>query len=43
MSREYWERPRSFCALGGALLAVESLPRSIPLLHSAVGCAYSVY
>ncbi|GHU41736.1 oxidoreductase nitrogenase component 1 [Clostridia bacterium] len=37
------ERPRSFCALGGALLTVEALPEVVPILHTAMGCGGSIY
>jgi nitrogenase molybdenum-iron protein beta chain len=40
---DFLERPRTFCALGGALLAVESLPRVIPVLHASMGCGGSIY
>jgi nitrogenase molybdenum-iron protein beta chain len=33
------ERPRYFCALGGALSTLEALPETIPILHAAAGCA----
>jgi nitrogenase molybdenum-iron protein beta chain len=36
------ERPRAFCALGGALSTLEALPDTITILHSASGCAASV-
>lgn len=35
----YIERPRYTCALGGAIAAVEALPRTIPVLHAPPGCA----
>jgi nitrogenase molybdenum-iron protein beta chain len=40
---DFLERPRRFCALGGALLAAESLPRTIPILHASMGCGGSIY
>lgn len=32
------EKPRFTCALGGALAAVNALPRAVPILHSSQGC-----
>lgn len=37
------ERPRGFCALGGASLTVGAIKGGIPILHSAVGCGGSIY
>ncbi|HWQ79516.1 MAG TPA: nitrogenase component 1 [Anaerovoracaceae bacterium] len=36
------ERPRYLCSLGGALSTLEALPRTIPILHCARGCAGSI-
>lgn len=33
------ERAKSTCALGGALVTINSLPRAIPIVHAAGGCA----
>ncbi|MFP3154513.1 hypothetical protein LQZ18_08820 [Lachnospiraceae bacterium ZAX-1] len=43
MSDRFIERPRIFCALGGALLTVEALPDVVPILHTAMGCGGSIY
>lgn len=43
MSRGFIERPRSFCALGGALLTAGAIPGVVPILHAAMGCAGSIY
>lgn len=43
MSYRFIERPRSFCALGGALLTAEALPGVVPILHTSAGCGGSVY
>lgn len=43
MSDRFIERPRAFCALGGALLTVGALPETVPILHTAVGCGGSIY
>lgn len=32
------ERPRTSCALGGALATMSALPRVVPIIHSALGC-----
>jgi len=37
------ERPRGFCALGGASLAVGAIPGAVPIMHTAVGCGGSIY
>jgi nitrogenase molybdenum-iron protein beta chain len=37
------ERPRGFCALGGASLAVGAIPGAVSILHTAVGCGGSIY
>jgi nitrogenase molybdenum-iron protein beta chain len=42
MAHSYIERPRYFCAFGGALSTLEALPETIPVMHSSVGCAASV-
>ena len=41
--RAFIERPRAFCALGGALQTVVALPKAVPILHSSMGCAASIY
>ncbi len=33
------ERPRTSCALGGALVTIGSLPRVVAVSHTALGCA----
>lgn len=33
------ERPRTSCALGGALVTISSLPRVVAISHTALGCA----
>ncbi len=35
----YIERPRYSCALAGAMTTVSALPRGVPVLHAAPGCA----
>lgn len=40
--REFIERPRYFCALGGALETITALPGVIPILHAAPGCAGNI-
>jgi nitrogenase molybdenum-iron protein beta chain len=42
-NKAFIERPRSFCALGGALITATSLPGVIPILHSSIGCGTSIY
>jgi nitrogenase molybdenum-iron protein beta chain len=37
--RDFIERPRYSCALGGALATVSALPGVIPIMHAASGCA----
>ncbi|MDR1677798.1 MAG: hypothetical protein LBS44_05330, partial [Deltaproteobacteria bacterium] len=37
--KEFIERPRFSCALGGALITLTSLPEVIPIVHAAMGCA----
>ena len=32
------ERPRTTCALGGALATISALPRVVPIIHTALGC-----
>ena len=34
----YVETPRYACALGGAIGAVSALPKTVPILHSSMGC-----
>lgn len=36
------ERPRYFCALGGAMETITALPGVIPILHAAPGCAGNI-
>ncbi|HMA93942.1 MAG TPA: nitrogenase component 1 [Polyangiaceae bacterium] len=36
---DYIEQPRFSCALAGASTTVSALPRAIPVLHAAPGCA----
>jgi nitrogenase molybdenum-iron protein beta chain len=36
------ERPRYFCALGGAMETITALPKVIPILHAAPGCAGNI-
>ncbi len=36
------ERPRYLCALGGASGTVTALPRTIPIMHAAIGCAGNI-
>ncbi|MEI7812683.1 MAG: nitrogenase component 1 [Ignavibacteria bacterium] len=35
---DYLEKPRTSCALGGALATVNALPRTVGILHASVGC-----
>lgn len=35
---QFIEKPRYLCALGGAIGTLSSLPRVVPILHSAAGC-----
>ena len=37
----YIERPRYHCALGGALVTINSIERAVAIIHSAPGCAAS--
>lgn len=39
---EFIERPRYFCALGGAMETLTALPGVIPILHAAPGCAGNI-
>lgn len=43
MSKCFIERPRTFCALGGALLTASALPGTVPILHASMGCGGSIY
>jgi nitrogenase molybdenum-iron protein beta chain len=36
------ERPRYFCALGGAMETLSALPEVVPILHAAPGCAGNI-
>jgi nitrogenase molybdenum-iron protein beta chain len=42
MTHSYTERPRYFCAFGGALSTLEALPETIPIMHATVGCAANI-
>jgi nitrogenase molybdenum-iron protein beta chain len=42
MKHSYTERPRYFCAFGGALSTLEALPETIPIMHASIGCAASI-
>ncbi|HEX2950234.1 MAG TPA: nitrogenase component 1 [Armatimonadota bacterium] len=42
MSKTFIERPRYLCALGGAMGTAIALPRTIPILHAAGGCAGNI-
>jgi nitrogenase molybdenum-iron protein beta chain len=35
---EFIDRPRTSCALGGALAAISAMPDVIPIIHTSVGC-----
>lgn len=43
MSDRFIERPRSFCALGGAMLTAGAIQGVVPILHTAMGCGGSIY
>jgi nitrogenase molybdenum-iron protein beta chain len=43
MNNKFVERPRSFCALGGAMLTAGAIPGVVPILHTAMGCGGSIY
>ncbi|MFA5384470.1 MAG: nitrogenase component 1 [Eubacteriales bacterium] len=43
MKNRFIERPRSFCALGGAMLTAGAIPGAVPILHTAMGCGGSIY
>lgn len=43
MNNRFLERPRSFCALGGALQTANALPRTVPVMHTAMGCGSSIF
>ena len=38
-NQPYIDRPRSSCALSGAMTTITAIPRGIPVLHSSPGCA----
>ncbi|MDR2131967.1 MAG: hypothetical protein LBP30_01335 [Clostridiales Family XIII bacterium] len=40
--QHFIERPRSSCALGGAIATLTSLPRVIPILHTSGGCGQNL-
>ncbi|MDR3270077.1 MAG: hypothetical protein LBT32_00990 [Peptococcaceae bacterium] len=39
---KFIDRPRYTCALGGALIALRALPRTIPIIHASSGCGFNV-
>jgi nitrogenase molybdenum-iron protein beta chain len=43
MNNRFLERPRSFCALGGALQTANALPETVPVMHTAMGCGGSIF
>ncbi len=43
MNDRFIERPRSFCALGGALLTAVAIPGVVPIMHTSMGCGGSIY
>ncbi|MDR1110768.1 MAG: hypothetical protein LBP92_08775 [Deltaproteobacteria bacterium] len=43
MTNRFIERPRGFCALGGAVLTASALPGVVPIMHAAMGCGGSIY
>jgi|AGTN01.2.fsa_nt_gi Nitrogenase molybdenum-iron protein, alpha and beta chains len=43
MSNGFIERPRAFCALGGAVIAATALPGVVPIIHASMGCGGSIY
>jgi nitrogenase molybdenum-iron protein beta chain len=43
MSDRFIERPRSFCAQGGALLTAVAIPGVVPIMHTSMGCGGSIY
>lgn len=44
MAQDCWiERPRGFCALGGAQLTVGAIPGAVPIMHTSLGCGGSIY
>jgi nitrogenase molybdenum-iron protein beta chain len=40
---KFIERPRTFCALGGALVTATALPNVVPIMHAVMGCGGSIY
>lgn len=38
VSSAFLEKPRTSCALGGALGTINALPRTVPILHASPGC-----
>ncbi|MDR1395249.1 MAG: hypothetical protein LBK52_03635 [Deltaproteobacteria bacterium] len=42
MENTFIERAKSSCALGGAIAAISSLPRAIPIVHASGGCAQTL-
>jgi nitrogenase molybdenum-iron protein beta chain len=43
MPDRFIERPRGFCALGGALHTLVALPDVVPIMHTAIGCGGSIF
>jgi len=43
MKDKFIERPRGFCALGGALHTLVALPGVVPIMHTSMGCGGSIY
>ena len=43
MNNRFIERPRTFCALGGALVTTSALAGAVPIMHAAMGCGASIY
>jgi nitrogenase molybdenum-iron protein beta chain len=43
MTSRFIERPRAFCALGGAVLTAGALPGTVPIMHASMGCGGSIY
>jgi nitrogenase molybdenum-iron protein beta chain len=39
LAKAFIEQPRFSCALAGATTTVSAIPRAIPVLHAAPGCA----
>ncbi|GHV52656.1 oxidoreductase nitrogenase component 1 [Deltaproteobacteria bacterium] len=43
MLDRFIERPRGFCALGGALHTLVALPDVVPIMHTSIGCGGSIF